>query len=992
MRLRCLNFFIGLLVTVVGAGSVWHIAQAATASGNLNVTLTIPSNNSGCVGCVGVSGGGDEFPKITNVVSSTSASGVNFSWTATDDKQLATTTFSYGPTSAYGFAGTVTGAAPNFQIALSGLAANALYYFRIAATDNINQTAQFLATFHTAGFGPDITPPVISNRSVTIGITTTSVAWDTNEPADSQVNYGASPSYGHTALDNNLILQHAFLLFNLLPNTSYHYRIVSADSSGNSAATADATFTTLKDAAPPPDVSSFSLITKPSSFILNWTNPDPTAVPDFSGVKIVRTVNAPASAVNDSAGTIVYSGPGETVTDNNVVANRNYYYTVFSFDTSGNYSPGTYQNGAFVPPAGVEVCNNGLDDNNDGLIDCADPQCVAAPSCQAPGAEICDNGIDDDNNGLIDCADSICAKFPACVFSTSTTTPPVVVTTPQTVYTPPPTTVAESKKVVLTDFNFLAGAGNIALTPSADGTVISLTGSPLIVTVPGVRLASLPKSLALVIDGNERHQFNYNKTADIYNASVSFPNAGTHQAYLEITYSADRFDSVGVKFLAQPFGQITASGGPLGDTELILYNAAGAVFPAASFGQTNPVVSSANGSFGWVVPNGQYFLVAKKDGFYERSTPVITVTNNVYNASVTLVAEPTKPAEVVTAAFQLGAQSIADTVTILREKSHDPGVQNTAATVVAPAVVSAVAVGTATLISWANLLPLARLLFLQPLLLLGRRKREGWGQVYNALNKLPVDLAILRLINADTGKVVQTKVSDKKGRYAFVATPGNYRIEAVKNNLLFPSLLLGGLTADGTRTDIYHGEIIKVSEDNAVLTANVPLDPLGEFKKPVRIFWARVGRFVQLALSWIGLGITAVSFYLAPRWYVGVLFAAHAGLFLLFRRLALPAKIKSWGIVYSAADQQPVGRVIARLFNLQFNKLVDTQITDPRGRYYFLAGDSQYYVTYEKPSFAPHQTGTIDLSGKEAENIAVDVRLHPQSSGPINQAGPPFQQ
>ena len=30
---------------------------------------------------------------------------------------------------------------------------------------------------------------------------------------------------------------------------------------------------------------------------------------------------------------------------------------------------------------GVETCNNGIDDNKDGLIDCADPQCVMFPGC-----------------------------------------------------------------------------------------------------------------------------------------------------------------------------------------------------------------------------------------------------------------------------------------------------------------------------------------------------------------------------------------------------------------------------------------------------------------------------------------------------------------------------------------------------------------------------------------------------------------------------------
>jgi len=32
---------------------------------------------------------------------------------------------------------------------------------------------------------------------------------------------------------------------------------------------------------------------------------------------------------------------------------------------------------------GVELCNNGIDDDGNGLIDCADPACANASNCQA---------------------------------------------------------------------------------------------------------------------------------------------------------------------------------------------------------------------------------------------------------------------------------------------------------------------------------------------------------------------------------------------------------------------------------------------------------------------------------------------------------------------------------------------------------------------------------------------------------------------------------
>ena len=65
--------------------------------------------------------------------------------------------------------------------------------------------------------------------------------------------------------------------------------------------------------------------------------------------------------------------------------------------------------GGGVDPSQVEErCTNGADDNEDGLTDCADPQCALHPSCRSAGAEHCFNGVDDDGDGAIDCADPKC--------------------------------------------------------------------------------------------------------------------------------------------------------------------------------------------------------------------------------------------------------------------------------------------------------------------------------------------------------------------------------------------------------------------------------------------------------------------------------------------------------------------------------------------------------------------------------------------------------
>ncbi len=64
----------------------------------------------------------------------------------------------------------------------------------------------------------------------------------------------------------------------------------------------------------------------------------------------------------------------------------------------------------------AEICNDALDNDGDGRVDCYDTDCANDAACATNNvnAEICTNGVDDDNDGAIDCADTDCAANAAC--------------------------------------------------------------------------------------------------------------------------------------------------------------------------------------------------------------------------------------------------------------------------------------------------------------------------------------------------------------------------------------------------------------------------------------------------------------------------------------------------------------------------------------------------------------------------------------------------
>jgi hypothetical protein len=78
-----------------------------------------------------------------------------------------------------------------------------------------------------------------------------SVAWNTNEASDTQVEYGTSTAYGAmTSLNGSMLTSHGVTLSALTAGTLYHYRVRSRDAAGNLSVSGDLTFTTTTIAVP----------------------------------------------------------------------------------------------------------------------------------------------------------------------------------------------------------------------------------------------------------------------------------------------------------------------------------------------------------------------------------------------------------------------------------------------------------------------------------------------------------------------------------------------------------------------------------------------------------------------------------------------------------------------------------------------------------------------------------------------------------------------
>jgi len=91
----------------------------------------------------------------------------------------------------------------------------------------------------------DITPPVITGVGWTVWYTSAAVTWQTDEPADTQVEYGLTTDYGaQTTLNTSMVTAHTQFVRGLPTVTTYHSKVASRDSSGNLTTQSDYVFAT----------------------------------------------------------------------------------------------------------------------------------------------------------------------------------------------------------------------------------------------------------------------------------------------------------------------------------------------------------------------------------------------------------------------------------------------------------------------------------------------------------------------------------------------------------------------------------------------------------------------------------------------------------------------------------------------------------------------------------------------------------------------------
>lgn len=232
---------------------------------------------------------------------------MTLAWDPIEDSELAGYTVVWGQASrAYTGSQNAVGITTEATISLE---AGKTYYMAVRGFDKAGVPGEISNEVSAIVQAPDTVPPVIS--AIAVGNITSSsalIAFNTNEDAYVQVEYGKNSALGSlTGLTTNSGKSHAVTLTNLSGATTYNYRAIAKDLSGNQTVSEILSFQTKEgngDPNPDPNAIKFLQITlsnvSTTTVTINWTTDKvttgmieygPGSIFSYNGIEASSTTN-----------------------------------------------------------------------------------------------------------------------------------------------------------------------------------------------------------------------------------------------------------------------------------------------------------------------------------------------------------------------------------------------------------------------------------------------------------------------------------------------------------------------------------------------------------------------------------------------------------------------------------------------------------------------------------------------------------------------------
>lgn len=419
-----------------------------------------------------------------------------------------------------------------------------------------------------------------------------SINWQTNKEAWCQLSWGENQ--GLTSGVNKEIdkkIDHRVFLSGLMPNSNYYYQINCQDNWGHQAESDTLNFYTepIADMVSPANVTELSVEFIEGVVKIKWKNPSDN---DLQGIRIRRSEEFYPSSIND--GIEIYNDKGEQAIDQQTFPGKTYYYTVFTYDSSGNYSSG------------------------------------AIIAIKIPSKYTLPNEITNPSGPT---------QMPQQI---------VILPKPQKNYP------QSSFQIDWNDLSIMGANGTIKLELNSDQIVSVLPGLKADISYPEDKAPKHLKSIIFSIYDSSQSDKVYSYLLKInqkkYDASLTLPvKKGNYILTLSlIDYYYQQVTSVKGQLQVKEFGQLRFINNKNKTENLVkarvtLFQVSENKFtkwPGYQYSQFNPLLSNPIGQYGFLVPNGSYQLRVEKNGFIQYNSVPFSIKDNVINRNIDMVEIP----------------------------------------------------------------------------------------------------------------------------------------------------------------------------------------------------------------------------------------------------------------------------------------------------------------------------------------------------------------
>lgn len=279
----------------------------------------------------------------------------------------------------------------------AGVPQSTLYCYRVRAFRQPGRKTIYAAFSNTACAKTPASPP--SNVNATpVSSSEIAISWTDNAATDDRFRVErATTSAGPWELAATTFSQTSYRDANRTVDSQVCYRVIAVNADGDSGpSNVDCT-------APPAGPTDLTAVAASQTIELSWT--DHSAIEDGYEVELSTDGVTFSAHAFLSANVTRYSHYRPS-------SNTTYWYRVRALKDGGvsdrsNVASATRTCG----DAPERACDNGVDDDCDGFVDLADPDCSNSGPCTPTELE-CGNSADDDCDGLVDGADPDCPAPP----------------------------------------------------------------------------------------------------------------------------------------------------------------------------------------------------------------------------------------------------------------------------------------------------------------------------------------------------------------------------------------------------------------------------------------------------------------------------------------------------------------------------------------------------------------------------------------------------